>query len=44
MKVNNMTEKQAAKFLEDAFDIWSERSRYQWELDITLINDYWWIG
>lgn len=44
IKVNNMSEKQATKFLEDAFDIWSQRSKYEWELDITLINDYWWKG
>jgi hypothetical protein len=42
MKVNNIAKYDAEKLLTEAFDLWKQRSKYNWTLDISLINDYWW--
>lgn len=42
MKVNNITKYDAAKLLDEAFTLWRERSKHNWTLDISIINDYWW--
>ena len=39
MKVNNMTEQDAMDYIETAFRVWSERSKYNWELDITFLDN-----
>lgn len=40
MKVNNITKNKAEKLLDDAFNIWRERSKHKWNLDIEFINNY----
>jgi len=40
MKVNNITKNEAEKLLDDAFTIWKERSKYEWNLDISYIQNY----
>lgn len=40
MKVNNITKNEAEKLLDDAFNIWRERSKHKWNLDIEFINNY----
>lgn len=39
MSVNNMEYWEATAYIEQAFDIWRERSQHQWELDITYLDD-----
>lgn len=38
MKVNDLTEKQADEYIEEAFKLWEERSKKQWQLDIKIIE------
>jgi hypothetical protein len=38
MKVNDLTEEQADKYIEEVFMIWEERSKYDWTLDISFLN------
>lgn len=40
MKVNNWTEKQAERHIKQSFEIWAQRSKKQWTLDISILNDY----
>ena len=40
MKVNNITKNEAEKLLDDAFTIWKQRSKYEWNLDISYIQNY----
>jgi hypothetical protein len=40
MKVNNISKDEAEKLLDDAFTIWRERSKYEWNLDISYIQNY----
>ena len=38
-KINNMTDKEAAIYLEKCFEIWRERSKHEWILDISFIKN-----
>lgn len=38
-KVNGINEHQAEILIRDAFDVWEQRSRHEWTLDITWINE-----
>jgi 5-methylcytosine-specific restriction endonuclease McrA len=40
IKVNNITKPDAEKLLNDAFNVWKERSKYKWILDISYIQNY----
>jgi 5-methylcytosine-specific restriction endonuclease McrA len=40
MSVNKITEKQALKMIDKAFDKWEERSDFEWDLDISFLKDY----
>ena len=40
MKVNEMTKKQAEKYLEECFKTWKERSKHNWTLDIKFLDEY----
>ncbi len=40
MKVNDLTEEQADKYIEEVFMIWEQRSKYDWTLDISFLNKY----
>ncbi len=40
MKVNGMNELEALAYIDLAFDQWQERSKYEWELDITYLEEY----
>lgn len=40
MKVNNISKSDAEKLLADAFSTWRERSKYEWTLDISYIQNY----
>jgi len=40
MKVNNMSYKEAQKYISASFVVWKERSKHQWELDITKLKTY----
>ncbi len=39
-KVNSMSEDQAKKALDEAFEKWRERSEHQWSLDISYVQQY----
>ncbi len=39
-KVNGMTHHEAEEYLNESFQVWLERSRYKWELDITYLDGY----
>ncbi len=39
MSVNDMEYWEATEYIEQAFDVWRERSKHQWELDITYLDD-----
>lgn len=39
-KVNKMSLKQASEFVAEAFQLWDEQSKYDWELDITYLDTY----
>ena len=38
-RVNGWSEEDAGLYLEAAFEVWSQRSRYQWTLDITVLGE-----
>ena len=38
--VNNITEVEAQKMLRKAFKVWRNRSQWEWELDISYLNEY----
>jgi len=40
IKVNEMTNSEASEYLTKCFEIYHERSEYQWTLDISLIEEY----
>jgi 5-methylcytosine-specific restriction endonuclease McrA len=40
MKVNNITKNDAEKLLDEAFNLWRERSKHKWTLDISYIENY----
>lgn len=40
IRVNHMTHQQAIDYLIESFQIFDERSKYQWTLDISYINEY----
>jgi hypothetical protein len=40
MKVNNMTEDEAYDYIDRSGQKWIERSQYDWELDISILNEY----
>tara|TARA_B100000497_G_C7504352_1_gene307683 strand:+ start:221 stop:670 length:450 start_codon:yes stop_codon:yes gene_type:complete len=40
MKVNDMSIKEAMSYLTDSFDIWRERSKHDWKLDISYLEEY----
>lgn len=39
-KVNNISRKKAEKMIDQAFEIWQQRSEFDWELDISYLKDY----
>lgn len=39
-KVNNMTRKKAEAYIADAFKVWAERSKKNWTLDISHLEEY----
>lgn len=40
IKVNGMSESEAEDYLNESFNVWSERSQHKWELDITYLQEY----
>jgi hypothetical protein len=40
VKVNNITRKDAIDYINDSFTIWRERSKHEWTLDISVLNQY----
>ena len=38
MKVNDLTRPEADEMVEEAFDIWRERSQHTWTLDLTWLE------
>lgn len=38
MKVNNIDRKEVEKIIENSFEIWRERSLYDWEIDISFLG------
>ncbi len=38
--VNNISKQAGTKYIDDCFKIWSNRSKYNWTLDITFIDTY----
>ncbi len=39
MKINNINIFDAHDLIVEAFEIWHKRSNYQWQLDITILNE-----
>jgi ssDNA-binding Zn-finger/Zn-ribbon topoisomerase 1 len=39
MKVNDISLQEAHKYIDSSFNIWSERSEHDWELDITYLDE-----
>lgn len=37
-KVNNMTDTQAKNYISQVFEVWRERSKHSWEVDITWLK------
>jgi len=40
MKVNNLKKRQAEEYVGEAFELWQERSKNQWTLDLSLLKQY----
>ena len=40
MKVNKLKKRQAEEYVEEAFNLWRERSKNQWTLDLSLLKRY----
>jgi hypothetical protein len=40
MKVNDISKDEAINYIQESFNIWRERSKHQWKLDISYIDDY----
>lgn len=40
MKVNNMSEDEAKDYLSESFQVWRERSSYNWELDTSYLKKF----
>jgi hypothetical protein len=40
MKVNNISKDDAEKLIDEAFNLWRERSKHEWKLDISYIENY----
>ena len=40
IKVNNITRKDAIDYINDSFTIWRERSKHEWTLNISVLNQY----
>lgn len=38
-RVTGMTEEQAARHVDDAFEVWQQRSRRTWTLDLSMLTD-----
>jgi hypothetical protein len=39
-KVNDWTEKQTSDYLDSVWQIWHERSKYQWKLDLSYLDQF----
>lgn len=39
MKVNDMTKEEAEAYVNSCFDVWEKRSKNNWELDITFLEN-----
>jgi len=39
-KVNNLKLNESYQYIQDSFLIWNERSKYEWVLDISYLNNY----
>lgn len=40
MKVNQMSKADSVAYINEAFDIWRNRSRYPWKLEISYLEEY----
>lgn len=40
MSVNGMTEDEAVKYIDESFEVWSKRSKSEWELNISYLEEY----
>ena len=40
IKVNNMSDIEAKQYIKDSFKMWKERSKYNWKLDISCLQNY----
>jgi hypothetical protein len=39
-KVNGWTKQDAELYIQVCYEVWSQRSRSQWQLDISLVDEY----
>jgi 5-methylcytosine-specific restriction endonuclease McrA len=39
MTVNQIDKDEAEKYVEESFMVWEERSKFEWELDISYLNE-----
>ncbi len=40
MKVNNISKNDALNYIKESFNIWRERNKHNWTLDISFIDSY----
>jgi|TARA_R110000851_G_scaffold212152_1_gene364815 hypothetical protein len=39
MTINQIDEDEAEEYVEESFNVWRERSKFEWELDISYLNE-----
>lgn len=39
-KINNLSDKEAATYIQNAFVIWEERSKHEWDLDLSWLKEF----
>lgn len=40
MKVNNIPKTKAINYINESFNVWEERSKHEWECDISYLDEY----
>lgn len=40
IKINNISEKEAEQYIKSESDLWAKRSKQNWKLDISFLNDF----
>lgn len=40
VKVNQVTQAEANSYVQNVFEIWEQRSKYEWQLDLSWLKDF----